>query len=71
MERLNQIFREVFDDDRIVITEKTKMSDIEAWDSLEHVNLIMAIEQEFGMEFDMEDAMSVKSIKDIISLINV
>ena len=49
MERLTGVFRDVFDDDSIVITDQTTANDIEEWDSLEHINLIDAVEQEFHM----------------------
>ena len=53
MERLTGVFRDVFDDDSIVITDQTTANDIEEWDSLEHINLIDAVEQEFHMQFQM------------------
>ena len=52
-ERLNKVFREVFDDDDITVTETTTSADIDDWDSLEHINLVAAVEQEFGMKFTM------------------
>ena len=45
MERINVIFRDVFDDDTLVIVDSTNAEDIEDWDSLEHINLIMAMEK--------------------------
>ena len=46
-EKLNEVFRDVFDDDSICVTDTTTSDDIEDWDSLEHINLIAAVEQEF------------------------
>ena len=46
-ERLNKVFRDVFDDDDITVTETTTSADIDDWDSLEHINLVAAVEQEF------------------------
>ena len=51
--KLNEVFRDFFDDDEIVVTETTKASDIEGWDSLEHITLMATIEEEFGVEFDL------------------
>ena len=45
-ERLNNVFRDIFDDETIEVNANTTSSDIEDWDSLEHINLIVAIEQE-------------------------
>jgi len=50
-ERLQQVFRTVFDDESLALTDATTARDIPAWDSLEHVNLMFAIEEAFGIEF--------------------
>ena len=52
-ERLTDVFRDVFDDSKLKIDEHTTAGDIEDWDSLEHINLIDAIEHEFRMKFKM------------------
>ena len=52
-EQLNEVFRDVFDDDTIEVNDQTTSRDIEDWDSLEHINLIAAIETQFGMKFTM------------------
>ena len=50
VERLNEVFREVFDDETIQISDETVAADIEDWDSLEHINLILAVEKCFGIK---------------------
>ena len=62
MERLTGVFRDVFDDDSIVITDQTTANDIEEWDSLEHINLIDAVEQEFHMQFQMKEVSGMKNV---------
>jgi len=49
-DRLQQVFREIFSDDTLVITDETTAADIPAWDSLAHINLMFAIENEFEVE---------------------
>ena len=49
LKRLNTVFCDVFEDDDIVITEETTAEDIEEWDSLMHITLVISAEQEFGM----------------------
>ena len=48
-ERLNEVFRDVFDEEDITVDEGTTAEDIDGWDSLEHINLMAAVESEFAM----------------------
>lgn len=61
-ERLNKVFRDVFDDDDIIVTETTTSADIDDWDSLEHINLVAAVEQEFGIKFTMGQVVTMKNV---------
>lgn len=67
--RLNEVFRDVFDDDDITVTDATTADDIEDWDSLEHINLLAAVEQEFGMKFNMGQVMSMKNVGEMADII--
>lgn len=68
-EKLNEIFRDVFDDDTIVVTDSTTSNDIEDWDSLEHINLVVAIEEEFNMKFTVGEVSSMKNVGEMVDLI--
>ena len=68
-ERLNEIFRDVFDDTTIEVNANTTSSDIEDWDSLEHINLIVAIENEFGMKFNMNEVTTMKNVGEMVEII--
>jgi acyl carrier protein len=48
---LQDLFREVFGDDEIVLCDTTSAADIDGWDSMMHINLIIAIEKRFGVRF--------------------
>ena len=67
--RLNTVFRDVFDDENLVVNESTTADDIEDWDSLEHINLIVAIENEFGVKFSMGETTSLKNVGEMATLI--
>lgn len=54
LEKLNEVFHDVFDNNDIVVTEQTNANDIEEWDSLIHITLISAVEDEFDVSFDMK-----------------
>lgn len=69
IERLNEVFQDVFDDEDIVIDEETTADDIEDWDSIEHINLISAVESEFGIRFTMGEVSGMKNVGEMISII--
>ena len=68
-ERLNEVFRDVFDDESIEVNENTTSADIEDWDSLEHISLMSAVEQEFGIRFSMGQIQSMKNVGEMVNII--
>ncbi len=68
-ERLNGVFRDVFDDSSITVGEDTTAADIDGWDSLMHITLISAVEDEFGVSFNMRDVVKMKNVGDMADLI--
>lgn len=67
--KLNDVFREVFDLDDVVITPDTVADDIDDWDSLEHINLISAVESTFKMKFKMKEVSTMKNVGEMIDII--
>ena len=67
--RLNRVFQDVFDDDSIRVTPNTTADDIEDWDSLEHINLVEAVEQEFRMRFKMKEVSGMKNVGEMVRII--
>jgi len=68
-ERLNVVFQDVFDDDEIEVVETTTANDIEDWDSLEHINLVVAVEKEFGIKFNMGEVNNFKNVGEMVDII--
>ena len=68
-EKLNEVFRDVFDDEDITVSDSTTADDIEDWDSLEQINLIVAIENEFEMMFDMAEVADLANVGEMVDLI--
>ena len=66
---LNEVFQDVFDDESITVNEETTADDIEDWDSLEHIHLIAAVEQEFGMKFTMGQVVTMKNVGEMADII--
>jgi acyl carrier protein len=68
-EALNEVFRETFGDDSIAVSAETTAKDIEDWDSMMQVNLIVAIEARFGMRFTTSEVESLRRVGDIVLIV--
>ena len=68
-ERLNEVFRDFFDDDEIELTPETTAEDIEDWDSLNHITLMAAVEEEFGVRFTMGQVSGMKNVGEMVEII--
>ena len=68
-EKITGIFREEFDDDTLVIVDETNAEDIEDWDSLAHVELVMSMEKEFNMKFNIKEVGKLKNVGEMADLI--
>jgi len=66
---LNKLFCDVFDDDTLKISDETTAKDIEDWDSLVQINLIIQIENEFGIKFTLEEVEKLARVGDMIDII--
>ena len=69
-EGLNEIFRDVFDDDSLTVTETTTAADIEEWDSLANINIIVSIESEFNVKFNMDEIGAMKNVGEMAKIIS-
>ncbi len=67
--KLTEIFRDVFDNDDIEISDTTTADDIEEWDSLEHITLIAAVEKAFKMRFTMKEVSSMKDVGEMMTIL--
>ena len=67
--RVNEVFRDVFDDQTITVNDNTTADDIEDWDSLAHITLISAIEDEFHIRFDMKIILKMKNVGELVDYI--
>jgi acyl carrier protein len=67
--RLRDVFRDVFDDEALTIGATTTAKDIEAWDSLNHVNLIVAVEKAFKIKLTMKEATGLPDVGALAALV--
>jgi acyl carrier protein len=65
---VQDIFRDIFDEDELVISDSTSSDEIEDWDSLNHINLVSAIEKEFKIKFALGELMTLKDVGAMVDL---
>lgn len=66
---LNEIFKEVFEDDSIQLTENTTTADIDTWDSLNHIQMITSVEKHFKIRFELNELLNFKNVGDLLNAI--
>lgn len=70
LEMLQPIFTQVFDDDTITLRRETTADDVDAWDSLTHMNLVIALELRFKIKFALGELQRLKNVGEMLDLIN-
>ena len=68
-QKLTEVFRDIFDDPTLEITDTTTADDIDDWESITHINLIAAVEKAFKVSFNTKDVKALANVGDFISLI--
>jgi acyl carrier protein len=68
-QRLTEIFQDVFDEDSIEVTPKLSADDVDGWDSLTHIRLILTIEKVFKIKFSTSDIGKLENVGDLVALI--
>lgn len=66
---LTPIFRRIFDDDRLVLTPTLTAKDVDGWDSLTHMSLIVAVEERYAIKFKLMDVVKFKNVGDMCRVI--
>lgn len=68
-EDVTEIFRDIFDDEELEINDSTNAEDIEDWDSLEHINLVISMEKHFSLKFNLKEVGELKNVGEMVDLI--
>jgi acyl carrier protein len=68
-EKLTDVFHNVFDDNSFALSPELTASDIEDWDSLTHIRLVLSVERAFGVKFSAAEVGSLKNVGEFVSLI--
>ncbi len=69
LEKIQPVFRDVLDDENLTVTEATVASDVEDWDSFAQMQIVMGIEQMFGIKFSTDEVTGFKNVGDIVKTI--
>jgi len=69
-DKLQDIFRDLFDDDDIVLNDKTSAADVAGWDSLKNVKLIVQIEKAFKVRFGTGEVVNLKNVGELVAVID-
>lgn len=66
---LNQVFRQVLEDDTIVLTKDTTAEDVDGWDSMNHIFIVAELEKRFGLKFRAAEMEELKNVGELASLL--
>jgi acyl carrier protein len=66
---LQDVFRQVFDDDTLAVTADTSRNDVADWDSVAHVKIVLSLEEEFAVRFTEDEVSSAQTVGDLLTAI--
>lgn len=66
---LTDLFREIFVNDEIVLAAQTNAADLPGWDSMKHIEIIIAIEQKYGVRFSSRQVEGLRSVGDLVAVL--
>ncbi len=69
LEQINEIFADILDNEEVVIEEKTQANDVEEWDSLTHIQLVVAVEKNFNIRFASKEIQSWNDVGEMMNCI--
>ncbi len=69
LDKVTEILRGIFDDDELVVTDETTAADVEDWDSLEQINILVAMEKQFRVKFSVGEVEGLRNVGEMIDLI--
>jgi acyl carrier protein len=67
--RLNEVFRSVFDDPALTVSEATTAKDVRDWDSIAHITLVIELEREFNVKFQMAEIEKLRNVGDLVAML--
>lgn len=71
LKELEKIFRDILDEESLILTAETTANDVDGWDSLTHIQLIVAIEKQFNVKFSSKEILSWKNVGELIDSLQI
>ncbi len=68
-EKLTTVFRDIFDEDDLSLTPTTTADDVDGWDSLSHIRLVLAVSKAFGVKFSAAEVGGLKNVGEFVDVI--
>ena len=69
LDEINDVFQQVFDDDELTVTRETTAADVDGWDSLTHVTLMLALEKRFAIRFKSSQVATLQNVGELADLV--
>lgn len=66
---INELFKVIFEKEDLEISRETNAEDIEEWDSLKHINIIVMLEEHFKIQFEIDEIIELESVGDMVDVI--
>ena len=66
LNKVENIFRDILDEESLILTRETTANDVDGWDSLTHIQLIVAIEKQFKVKFSSKEILSWKNVGELL-----
>jgi len=66
LEKIQPLFRDIFDNEELTVTENTAAKDVEGWDSFAQMQIIVGIESMFGIQFSTDEVTEFKNVGDMV-----
>ena len=69
LQRLNEVFRSVFDDPDLTVSTATTEKDVPGWDSIVHITLVIEVERQFNVKFQMAEIEKLRNVGDLLAIL--
>ena len=69
LKKIEEVLQVVFEDETLIVDEKTSANDVEGWDSMHHIVILSMLEEKFGINFEIDEIISIQCVGDMCDII--